>query len=164
MILWMKSYLVHKAGKVGDHVFVVTGRHGLDFFQQLVHGRVPLFQIDAFDGALFISWLAIGGVNYCGGSDPNHISDFVFRGAVGPRGLVDGGGGGGGNRRGRIVGGARARVGRVGVVGGEWRPRMFGAGRGRYLLRLGHVGCERRPIGLGDKTDGQTSVSSIKER
>lgn len=75
----------HEAGVVGDDVLVVAAGHGLDLLEELVHGRVPLLEVDALDGALLVARAAVGGVHYGGGADADDVQELVVVLAVGPR-------------------------------------------------------------------------------
>ena len=77
-------YLVDKGCEVGHNIFMIARGHGLDLFEELIHGCVPLLQVDPFNGTLLIPGLAISGVNYSGGPNTDDFFDLVVRGIVGP--------------------------------------------------------------------------------
>jgi hypothetical protein len=57
----------------------------LDFFQQLVHAGVPLFQVDSLDGTFFIAWPAICRMHDCRCTHADHLFHFVVGSRVRPR-------------------------------------------------------------------------------
>ena len=87
---------MHETREVGHDILVVTRAHSLkkklsttnfvlnkpmnasclNFFEQFVHGSVPLLQIDPFNGALLVAGLAVSGVDDGCSTHTNDLTDL----------------------------------------------------------------------------------------